>query len=147
MADVLVLNADMMPLHRVSLRHAIKMLVRQVADIHEADTDRQLGIFPMPTVVRLIRYVTTHWRYRSGPAWTKRGVLNRDGHRCGYCTGVATTVDHIVPVSRGGANTWANTTAACYRCNQAKRDRTPAEAGMVLRTRPVAPTWASMAHP
>jgi 5-methylcytosine-specific restriction endonuclease McrA len=30
--------------------------------------------------------------------------MNRDGHRCGYGTGVATTVDHILPRSRGGKN-------------------------------------------
>lgn len=144
-ADVLVLNADQLPLHRVSLRHAIRMLVRQVAEPHEVVPDRVIGIFPMPTVVRLVRYVVTKWRYQAGPGWTKPGVLRRDGHRCGYCgAGGADTVDHIVPASRGGANSWTNTVAACYRCNQAKRDRTPAEAGMVLRIRPVAPTWASL---
>jgi hypothetical protein len=36
-AAVLVLNADLGPLHRVSLRHAIRMLCRQVAEIHESE--------------------------------------------------------------------------------------------------------------
>jgi 5-methylcytosine-specific restriction endonuclease McrA len=143
---VLVLNADLGPLHRVSLRHAIRMLLRQVAEIHEAEPDRLIGVFPMPRVVRLVSYVVTKWRYSAGPAWSRSGVLNRDGRRCGYCPAPATTVDHIVPRSRGGRNTWRNTVAACDPCNQRKRDRTPAEAGMRLRVSPCAPTWASLAH-
>ncbi len=142
MTDVLVLNADELPLHRVSLRHAVRMLVRQVALVHEAEPDRLIGVFPMPTVVRLVRYVVTKWRHHAGPGWTKPGVLKRDAHRCGYCGNTASTVDHIVPRSRGGANSWKNTVACCYSCNQLKADRTPAEAGMVLRIRPTAPTWA-----
>jgi 5-methylcytosine-specific restriction endonuclease McrA len=142
---VLVLNADLGPLHRVSLRHAIRMLVRQVAEVHEAQPDRLIGIWPVPTVVRLLRYVVTKWRYTSGPAWSRAGVLARDGNRCAYCGAAATTVDHVTPRSRGGRNSWLNTVAACGDCNQRKGDRTPAEAGMVLRAKPTAPTWAGLA--
>jgi 5-methylcytosine-specific restriction endonuclease McrA len=142
---VLVLNADLGPLHVVTLRHAIRMLCREVAVVHEAEPDRQLGIFPLPRVVRLVRYVVTRWRYTAGPAWSRSGVLNRDGRACGYCSRPATAVDHILPASRGGRNTWLNTVAACDGCNQRKGDRTPAEAGMVLRVKPTAPSWASLA--
>lgn len=145
MSDVLVLNADLGPIGRVSLRHAVRMLFREVAEVHEAEPDRLIGVWPVPRAVRLVRYVVTRWRYSSGPGWTRPGVLARDGHRCGYCTGPATTVDHILPRSRGGRNTWANTVAACDRCNQAKADRTPREARMVLRVKPHAPTWATLA--
>ncbi len=146
MSDVLVVNADLGPLHRVTLKHAIRMLVRQVAELHDFDTDRVIGIFPMPKVVRLVRYVYTKWRHTNGPGWSRAGVLERDGRRCGYCAAAATTVDHILPRSRGGRNTWKNTVASCYRCNQTKRDRTPAEAGMALLITVSAPTWASIAH-
>jgi len=143
---VLVLNADLGPLHRVSLRHAIRMLCRQVAEVHEAEPDIRLGVFPVPRVVRLVRYIVTRWRYSGGPAWSRPGVMNRDGHRCGYCRGPATTVDHILPRSRGGKNSWTNTVAACGGCNQRKGDRTPAEARMPLRATPHAPTWAALAQ-
>jgi 5-methylcytosine-specific restriction endonuclease McrA len=144
--DVLVINADLGPLHRVSLRHAVRMLVRQVAEVHEAEPDRLIGVYPMPTVVRLVRYIVTKWRYSTGPAWSRPGVLLRDGRRCGYCAGHATTVDHILPRSRGGRNTWLNTIAACEGCNQRKGDRTPAEAGMVLRFEASTPSWAALAR-
>ncbi|MFC0504155.1 HNH endonuclease [Micromonospora costi] len=143
---VLVINADLGPLHRVTVAHAIRMLCRRVAEIHEAEPDRLIGVFPMPKVVRLVRYVVTRWRYSKGPAWSKSGVLARDGRRCGYCSGPAATVDHILPRSRGGQNTWRNTVSACAPCNQAKGDRTPAEAGMVLRITPLVPSWGSLAQ-
>ena len=146
MSDVLVINADLGPLHRVPLKHAIRMLVREVAEIHDFEPDKLIGIFPMPRVVRLIRYVYTKWRHTSGPGWSRAGVLKRDGDRCGYCRGAATTVDHIQPRSRSGRNSWKNTVASCYRCNQAKANRTPAEAGMRLLVTTAAPTWASLAH-
>lgn len=145
MDAVLVLNADLGPLHRVSLRHAVRMLVRQVAEVHEAVPDRIIGIWPVPRVVRLVRYVVTRWRYSAGPAWSRPGVMARDRHRCGYCDGPASTVDHVLPRSRGGRNTWTNTIAACDPCNQRKGDRTPAEAGMRLLVKPTAPTWATLA--
>lgn len=145
MEAVLVVNADLGPLHRVSLKHAIRMLLRQVAEIHEAEPDRLIGVYPMPRVVRLVQYVVTKWRYSAGPAWSRQGVITRDEGRCGYCGSHATTVDHVLPRSRGGKNTWRNTVAACGPCNQRKGDRTPAEAWMPLRTTPRAPSWAALA--
>ncbi|GAB3796933.1 HNH endonuclease [Micromonospora zhanjiangensis] len=144
MDAVLVINADLGPLHKVSVKHAIRMLCRRVAEIHEAEPDRLIGIYPMPRVVRLVRYVVTRWRFSSGPAWSRSGVLARDDRRCAYCAAAASTVDHVLPRSRGGRNTWKNTVAACYGCNQRKGDRTPAEAGMPLRREPAVPTWAAL---
>lgn len=143
MSSVLVLNADLGPLHRVSLRHAIRMLCRKVAEVEEVEPDVRYAPFGgLPTVVRLLRYVVTKWRYTTGPSWSRRGVLARDSRRCGYCGGHGTTIDHVVPQSRGGRSIWSNTVAACNSCNQRKMDRTPEEAGMTLRHKLYAPTWA-----
>lgn len=141
---VLVLNASYEPLQRVSLRHAIRMLVREVAVIEEAHADARFGPFPVPKVLRLVRYVVMRWVHGRVPMCTKAAVKARDG-RCGYCGGAAETVDHILPRSRGGLLTWENSVAACLRCNHRKGDRTPAEAGMTLHVTPTAPsmtTWA-----
>jgi 5-methylcytosine-specific restriction endonuclease McrA len=143
-SDVLVINADLGPLHRVSLKHAIRMLVRRVAEVHDHEPDRVIGVFPMPTVVRLITYVVTKWRRSKGPSWSRAGVLKRDGRACGYCRRHASTVDHVLPRSRGGLNSWQNTVACCDRCNQRKADRTPREAGMTLQVVPFAPGWQSL---
>lgn len=143
---VLVLNAGYEPLHVVSVEHAVRMLVRRVAEVHESDDERAFGPFPLPRVVRLVRYVVMKWRYGHPPKWSRRGVLVRDGHRCAYCGRRADTVDHIVPLSRGGERTsWLNTVAACgggpRSCNARKASQTLGESGMRLRITPRVPTW------
>ena len=145
MSGVLVLNADNTALHTVSVKHAIGMLVREVAIVEEALEDRLIGPYPWPLVLRLVRYVKTNFLYNRAPGWTKRGVLKRDRHTCAYCGAHATTVDHLVPQSRGGPNSWLNTVAACSPCNLAKANNTPVEAGMALRRKPYAPSRAELA--
>jgi len=142
MTGGLVLNAGYEPLQRVSLAHAVRMLHRQVAVVEEAVDGRTFGPYPLPRVLRLVRYVQMRWRNRRGiPTWSRSGMLERDGHVCAYCgTSGATTVDHVVPRSRGGGSSWLNTVAACLDCNHRKRDRTPQEAGMRLRFEPHVPT-------
>jgi 5-methylcytosine-specific restriction endonuclease McrA len=143
---VLVLNASLEPLHRVTLRHAVRMLVRQVAEVHEADGDRQVGPYPRPRVVRLVRYVVTRWQWTRAPGWSRARVLARDRHRCAYCGRTGTTIDHVRPQSRGGRSTWTNTVAACVTCNARKRDRTLAEAGMRLLFEPYQPQWLGILY-
>lgn len=143
---VIVLNFSYERLQTVSVPHAVRMLLRNVAEIHEPDTTRTFGTFPLPKVVRLLRYVEVKWRYARPPRWSRRGVLIRDRYRCGYCDRRADTVDHIVPISRGGDRTsWLNTVACCggspRSCNARKSDRTPEEAGLRLKTTPFVPTW------
>ncbi|WP_285618353.1 HNH endonuclease [Kineosporia sp. NBRC 101677] len=141
MTTVLVLNASYERLHYVSLPHAVRMLVRQVAVVEEVAAGRPMGPWPRPKVVRLLRYVAMRWRHRARPPWSRRALLTRDGHTCAYCGARASTVDHVLPRSRGGADSWLNTVAACGRCNHRKRDRTPAEAGMPLLAKPFEPSW------
>jgi HNH endonuclease len=146
MSAVIVLNTDNTALHTVSIKHAILMLVREVAIVEEARDGHRIGPYPWPLVLRLIRYVKTTFLYARTPAWSKRGVLRRDHHRCAYCEGPADTVDHLLPQSRGGTNSWQNTVAACTRCNNRKANRTPAEAGMWLAWKPGVPTWRDVYH-
>ena len=135
---VLVLNASYEPLQRVSLRHAIKMLVREVAVIEE-EAEGTFGPFPKPKVLRLVRYVVTRWMHRRSNLCTKSAIKARD-KTCAYCGGHADTVDHVVPRSRGGTLTWDNAVAACQTCNHRKANRTPEEAGMTLLIVPARPT-------
>src|SRR5690349_21532071 len=48
--NVLVLNASYEPLHKVDVRHAVRMLVRGVAVVEEAVEGRNIGHFPFPRV-------------------------------------------------------------------------------------------------
>ncbi len=45
------------------------------------------------------------------------------GTKCAYCDAPATTIDHVVPISRGGLDAYGNVVPACRPCNSSKRDR------------------------
>lgn len=121
-------------LQRVTPKHARKMLHRGVARVKEALEDGRLA------ALELLRYVFPKWKYSErAKHYSKRGVLIRDEYICGYCGGEATTIDHVIPRCQGGKSTWENTVAACFDCNSRKGGRTPSQAGMVLKTRPVCP--------
>ncbi|MCW2855033.1 MAG: endonuclease [Marmoricola sp.] len=148
MTAVTLLNASYEPLAKVSFKHAVKMLFREVAVVEEADRhpdggSRMIGPHPWPRVIRLVRYVATTWLYRPA-GWTRQGVLVRDRHSCGYCGARASTIDHILPESRGGGWSWTNNVAACATCNGKKGNRTPSEAGMRLHVEPYVPTRAQL---
>ncbi|MBN3928590.1 HNH endonuclease [Streptomyces verrucosisporus] len=144
MRETLVLNAGFEPLSTVSLRRAVVLVMQDKAVVEQAHPGLRVRAarvdLPVPQVIRLRRYVRVPFRQRA--AWSRRGVLVRDRHRCAYCGRRATTVDHVVPRSRGGGDTWLNTVAACAEDNHRKADRTPAQAGMRLLTQPFEPTPA-----
>ena len=76
-------------------------------------------------------------------SFSRRNLFQRDKHQCQYCGKTPTrqelTIDHVMPRSRGGQDTWENLVAACVRCNVRKGNRTPEEANMPLLNRPKQP--------
>ncbi|MFO0908984.1 MAG: HNH endonuclease [Isosphaeraceae bacterium] len=96
----------------------------------------------VPEVLCLVRYER---RPQSAVSFSRRNVARRDHFTCQYCGaqpgGSAITIDHVLPRSRGGATSWTNCVAACVACNTLKADRTPEQAGLTLRRRPVRPSW------
>jgi len=140
----LVLNAGYEPLAVVSFRRALVLVLAGKATVVSDTGDPVVGattVLPRPSVILLGRYVRSP-HGRVVPV-SRRGVLRRDGHRCAYCAGPATTVDHVLPRSRGGRDAWENLVACCVRCNGTKGDRTPEEVGWRLRVRPYAPRGAA----
>lgn len=96
--------------------------------------------FELPSVIALKKVV----KFRFTTVSCKRAnVIWRDENRCQYCAknypSDKLTIDHILPSSRGGGNTWLNLVAACKKCNQKKGDKTPDEAGMRLIRKPYCP--------
>ena len=82
------------------------------------------------------------------PALSNPALFARDRHRCLYCGSdlsarrALATRDHVIPISRGGPDRWANVATACRACNSRKDDRTPEEAGLRLLAVPYAPNYA-----
>lgn len=151
MVGVLVLNADYTVLGSTNWHKAIKMVVLEKAEIHEADPEREVRgathFIPFPRIIRLKEwiYVKFTGRHADGAGLcTKKGILERDKFTCVYCGGKANTVDHVFPASRGGRSSWENQAAACEPCNAFKADRTPEEARMYLRWHPWRPDRIGM---
>lgn len=144
MPDALVLNASYEPLCVVSQRRAVVLVLTDKAvAVEESDAVLHAARVSVvaPSVLRLTRFVRVP--FRGSVPLTRKGVLARDAHRCAYCSAPATSLDHVVPKSRGGPHTWENVVAACSRCNHVKADRAVSELGWRLRSVPRAPTGAA----
>jgi 5-methylcytosine-specific restriction endonuclease McrA len=149
-ATALVLNATYEPLCVVPVRRAVVLVLTDKA-VSVADGDGFLrsaeAAYAAPAVVRLTRFVRVP--YRAQVALTRKAVFARDSGRCAYCGKGATTIDHVVPRSRGGRHSWDNVVAACSRCNHLKADRTLSDLGWRLRVPPTAPSgaaWRVLGH-
>lgn len=138
MGKVLVLNASYEPLNITSWRRAVVLLLKGKAEQLEHNGQIIYANFPLPTVIRLRHYITLP--YKEIPL-TRRNVLYRDNHTCQYCgyRGDDLTLDHVLPRSRGGGDTWDNLITACVHCNVRKGNRTPEEATMPLQIPPRRP--------
>jgi len=140
--SVEVYNADYRALPRIPWQQAVRLILRR--EVHviglrspAVHVHSPSLVIELPESVALRKYV--HIPYKPHNRVTREGVLSRDGHTCGYCVGHADTVDHLLPRSRGGGDTWFNLVAACQSCNGLKGNRTPQEARMALVREPFEP--------
>ena len=96
--------------------------------------------FRLPSVIVLKTVVKFISR---GVKPSRNNILWRDKNQCQYCGVVESaremTIDHVIPRSRGGKNTWSNLVTCCKKCNQKKGNRTPQEANMSLLNKPIRP--------
>jgi hypothetical protein len=93
------------------------------------------AVLPEPRVLDLVRwpYTNTGRLVAPVPPELHDAILAEDV-TCAWCREEpATTVDHVLPVSRGGTNNPLNLVGACNPCNSAKADFLPVELGWVLR--------------
>ena len=146
MEQTLLLNATYEPLKVVDWRKAITMLCQgKVEVVSEYDREiRSVSVtFRLPSVIRLLRYITTTRRLDDVP-FSRANIYARDEHRCQYCGRefpvCDLTFDHVVPVSQGGRKNWGNIVTSCIACNRRKGGRTPAQAGMRVIRPPRRPT-------
>lgn len=142
-----MLNASFEPINVISQNRAISLILNGKAET-VLDTDRLCSgaeiTLMFPSIVRLL-VMRNVPRTRQVPL-SRRALFQRDRHTCQYCGDkpAALEVEHVVPRSKGGKTTWLNVVTACRACNARKRDRTPAEAGMNLLSKPFAPTRMAM---
>lgn len=159
---VLVINRLYQPVQITSARRAMLLLYGGSAlalddggELHDFHAWRRLpvrdgdhavpivgGALRVPRVVHLRHYDRAR---RPAVRLTRKNVMLRDGHLCQYCAARLPTrdlnIDHVMPRSRGGPDSWENLVTACRECNLRKGRRTPEEASMRLLKQPYAPRW------
>jgi 5-methylcytosine-specific restriction endonuclease McrA len=141
MHSTLILNASYEPLNIVPARKAINLILSGKAvavDSSERYFHSATGSIEIPYVVQLNYMVTKE--YGKGAAFSRRGVLHRDNHKCVYCGKKATTIDHVHPKSLGGADSYENCVAACTKCNNKKDNKLLETMGWTLDFVPKAPS-------
>ncbi len=139
--EVLVLNQDYQPISVCSVQRSVKLVFLEKAELLHDDPDRVIRTvddeFQYPSVIRLRRYIRLPY---AKIVLSRSNIMKRDNHKCQYCgTKADLTLDHVMPRSRGGKDTWENLVTACNHCNVKKGNRTPDEAAMPLRIKPYRP--------
>lgn len=161
---VLVLNKSWVAVNVASVRRAISLLYQDLARaVHPSDYSiydfedwcevsklRETGRYihtpdlaiRIPEVIILRSF---NGFFRKEVRFSRRNIFERDKNTCQYCAKKLPkselTIDHVIPQSKGGRDTWQNLVLACVRCNVHKANRTPGEAEMPLIRRPVKPAW------
>ena len=167
-ANVLVLNRFYMAVRVCSARRAFSLLFRQLAEVISVEDGKYLSYdfeswtelsayrdqFPeqtdwvrtvrfsiaVPKVIRLLSYDRLP---KQTVKLNRRNIYARDHNRCQYCGDrfptSELTLDHVVPRTQGGGNTWDNLVCACVACNSRKGGRRPKQAGMKLVRQPAQP--------
>jgi len=168
--SVLVLNKGWVPIAITTVKRSFSLVFQDHALIVHPDTyemhnfeswlvenssgsdsatpDRD-GFLRTASLLIRIPEVIVLGRYNGVPrrelVFSRRNIYRRDTFECQYCgnrPGLKyLSIDHVIPVSKGGKTSWENCVVACVRCNTRKGNRTPEQAEMPLRSNPQKPTW------
>ena len=162
--NVLVLNKSWTAVHIASVRRAITLLYMGAAravhpyeySLHDFEdwlTLSQDGLggryihtpsirIRVPEVILLTLF---NGFIRHEVRFSRHSIFERDKGLCQYCgrhfPKSQLTLDHVIPQSRAGEESWENLVVACLACNVRKGNRTPDEAGMPLLKHPIKPAW------
>jgi len=122
---VLVLNASYEPINFTNWKRAVVLLLKQKAQVLSS------------RVIRLIDYVKIPLHKIMFHKPSRSMIYQRDDNTCQYCgSQKRLTIDHVIPKSRGGQDTWENMVVACSSCNIKKANTPLEQTGMKLRRIP-----------
>jgi 5-methylcytosine-specific restriction endonuclease McrA len=168
-AKVLVLNRHYMATRVISAKRAFILLAREAAEVIHAEdgsyanydlaTWAELSELRKQfepdlhdwvktvrfdiAVPRIIRLITCDKLPSQRVKLNRRNLFARDNNKCQYCGDRFPTselsIDHVLPRSQNGPDTWENLVCACVKCNSRKGGRTPEQARMKLIRKPARP--------
>jgi hypothetical protein len=132
MSDCLLLNADaqpvsLVPLSAIDWQSAIRYIwLDKVRVLHEYE-DWKVHSPSQSISVPAVLMLNEYWQPTSRVRFNRKWVFLRDNYICQYChkdlTVKECTIDHVVPVSKGGKTVWHNVVTACYSCNNNKGNK------------------------
>lgn len=146
MGQVLLLNADAqpvsyLPLSAIQWQEAITYLWLDKVTVLEWYDDWTVRSDRWETRVPAVIMLKEMYRRRRQPRFSKHNLYIRDLYTCQYCDTPYTksnlTLDHVLPLSKGGKTSWENIVAACGPCNSRKGNKT----NMKPRRTPYAPSY------
>lgn len=142
-AKVLVLNADYQAIGVCAAERAFVLVIMQKAEMLTDDPEKCLRTirknYKFPSIIRLYQFVSIPYKKVN---LSRQNVFKRDNHTCVYCSSREhLTIDHVVPRSNGGRDSWENLVAACQQCNARKGNQTPAQADMTMSHQPFRPSF------
>ncbi|PKA50919.1 hypothetical protein AXF42_Ash007574 [Apostasia shenzhenica] len=139
----LVLDISYRPVNVVCWKRAICLEFMEKADVleyYDQTVSSPSGSYYIPAVLRVPQLLQAVKRRRIKHNLSRKGIFYRDSYACQYCSSrVDLTIDHVLPMSRGGEWKWENLVTACSRCNSRKGQKTLEEANMKLIKIPKAP--------
>lgn len=161
---VLVLNKSWVAVNIASIRRAVVLLYQGAARAvspdnyglydfedwcqlsHARDSGRYISTPHMTVRIPEIIILTGFNGYvRREVRFSRRSIFERDRNTCQYCgkrfPKPDLTLDHVLPRSRGGIDSWENLVLACVKCNVKKGSQLPEEARMPLIRKPIKPHW------
>lgn len=143
MSKVLVLNQDYQAVSLCSAQRAFVLVLLKKAELVSEHSEKVLrsvtNEYRYPSIIRLNRYVNLPFKK---VGLSRVNIYKRDAYACLYCGNKENlTLDHVLPRSRGGRDSWENLVTACQKCNTEKGDNTPEEAEMSLRQLPFRPSF------
>jgi 5-methylcytosine-specific restriction endonuclease McrA len=137
---VLVLNSDFSPINVTSLHRGFSLVYKGKAEIlKSSDEPIVCGIkqYVRPLIIRLLNYVNFQ---RRRIRVNRHRIMRRDGYTCVYCGNKKElTIDHVIPKSKGGDNSWKNLVTCCSPCNLKKGDKLLHETNMRMIKKPTEP--------
>lgn len=168
-AKVLVLNKMYMAVRVVTARRAFILLSREIAEVIHADDGSYANYdfstwselselrkeyepdnydwvktvrfdIAVPRIIRLVGYDKLP---QQRVKLNRRNLFARDHNRCQYCGkhhhSSELSIDHVIPRTQNGPDTWENLVCSCVKCNSRKGGRTPVQANMKLIKQPIQP--------
>lgn len=149
--SVVVFSQNYLPLNQINLKKAVTLLATGKAEainfFYRAEDILEIRspnlVIQVPPTIRLFHSTERPWKI---PPVSRKEILRRDAHQCQYCGNrKQLTIDHVIPLSRGGKHLWNNVVIACATCNCRKGNKTPEEAKMTLLKKPQVPKHPTIA--